>query len=50
MANGATASTDLNMANYNINGVTTIKSANNTAQIQTINMINASLINLMYNT
>ena len=55
MANGATASTNLNMNNFNINGVTnievtTIKSANNTSQIQTINMINSSLINLMYNT
>ena len=50
MTVGSTASTDLNMNNYNINGVTTIKSANNTAQIQTINMINASLLNLMYNT
>jgi hypothetical protein len=50
MTIGSTASTNLNMANYNINGVTTIKSANNTAEIQTINMINASLLNLMYNT
>ncbi len=50
MTVGSTASTDLNMANYNINGVTTIKSENNTTQIQTINMINASLLNLMYNT
>jgi hypothetical protein len=50
MTIGATASTNLDMSNYSIHKVTTIKSANNTAEIQTINMINASLMNLMYNT
>ena len=47
---GATASTNLDMMNYNIDKVTTIKSTNNIAQIQTINMINASLITLSNNT
>jgi hypothetical protein len=47
---GATASSNIDMSNYSLHKVTTIKSADNTAEIQTINMINASLLNLMYNT
>lgn len=49
MAIGATASTDLNMATYSITNIASIGS-NTGDSVEMINVLNMTLLNLMYNT
>lgn len=49
MAVGATASTDLNMATYSITNIASIGS-NTGDSVEMINVLNMTLLNLMYNT